>query len=108
MERWIKSTVYGSTTNTDSWLCPRLTISRTAVKSGQSLAKQRFELGHCHRVRVGDAGETQVFLWVSRGGESQMLAVLLKDQESMNRLFWIGYCLKPEHSVKEHGVLLLL
>ncbi len=44
----------------------------------------------------------------SRGGESQMLAVLLKDQESMNRLFWIGYCLKPEHSVKEHGVLLLL
>lgn len=86
MERWIKCTVYGSTTNTDSWHCPRLTISRTAVKSGQSLANQRFELGHCHRVRVWRCWWNSSFLMGFQEGERVRCSLYYKRTRSR----WTG------------------
>lgn len=114
MERWMKWTVYKGhsvqeqTTNTASWNCPRLTISRTAVKRWQSLPNQRFivEFGQSQSSRL----EMLVKLRFPYGVFKRVRCSLnyKRDRESMNCLFWFGYCPEPEHSVEEHCVSSLL
>lgn len=99
--------VQEQTTNTASLNCPRrLRISRTAVKRWQSLPSQRFvvELGHSHRVHVWRC-------WWNSGfpmGFSRESGACWITRETMNSLFWCGYCPEPEHSVEEHCVSSLL